>query len=103
MPAFSRITVFFGSACLASWGQSAAITVRRKQLAFINRAELSKTRTGLIPKLGSCFPAHLSRNSSMSSPMSQRMVWVDLEVSHSFKCSVIVSSYYRRSFVHVRI
>lgn len=115
MPAFSRITVFFGSTCLASWWRSVSMSctaacqtqaVRLKQLAFIsdiNRAELSKTRTWLIPK-GSCFPAHVSRNSSMSSPMSQKMVWVDLEVSHCFKCWVIVFSYYRwkreNSFMH---
>lgn len=81
MPVLPRITVYLGSACLARWGQSAARTMRQRQQRIpTSVAESLKTSTGLASELGSCFPAQVSRNSSMSSSMSQRLVWVDLEV-----------------------
>lgn len=97
MPAFSRVTVLSGSACLlCSWARSAARScpaarqtqrVLQKQLpstSAINRARSFKTTTGVASKLGSGWFVPLSRNSSMSSSMSQRLVWVDLEVRHCF-------------------
>ncbi|XP_003970766.2 small fragment nuclease [Takifugu rubripes] len=87
MPVVPRITVRFGSACLARWGQSAAWTMRQRQqrhptsIPAIGRAESLRTSTGLVSELGSCFPVQVSRNSSMSSSMSQRLVWVDLEMT----------------------
>lgn len=97
MPAFSRIRVFSASACLFRWGQSASTScaaacqtqrVLQKQLPSIsttNRAESFKMTTGVTSKSGSGLFVPGSRNSSMSSSMSQRMVWVDLEVRHCFK------------------
>lgn len=94
MPAFSRIRVFSASACLFRWGQSASTAgcqtqrVLQKQLPSIsttNRAESFKMTTGVTSKSGSGLFVPGSRNSSMSSSMSQRMVWVDLEVRHCFK------------------
>lgn len=95
MPAFPRITVLSGPACLFRWGQSAARSrstaacqtqrVLQKQLpsiSAINRADSFKTTNGVTSKLGSGLFVPVSRNSSMSSSMSQRMVWVDLEVRH---------------------
>lgn len=96
MPVVSRITVCFGSACLARWGQSAVRTMRQRQqrpptsIPTISRAESLKTSTGLVSELGPCFPAQVSRHSSMSSSMSQRLVWVDLEVGRCFKWSVLI-------------
>lgn len=92
MPAFSRITVFFGSACLFRWGQSAtrSCTVacqtqrvlhgQTPSTAARNRADSFKTTAGVTSKLRSGLFVPVSRNSGMSSLMSQRMVWVDLEV-----------------------
>lgn len=103
MPALARITVSSGSACLYRWGQSASRScaaacqtqrVLQKQppsIPAINSRFFLKTTTGVASKLGSGLFVPLSRRCSMSASMSQRMVWVDLEVRHCFKGSLIVS------------
>lgn len=91
MPAFSRITVFSGSACLSRLGRSAsrsctaacqtqrALQRRTPSTAATNRSASFKATAGVTPKRPPGLLVPVSRHCSMSS-MSQRMVWVDLEV-----------------------
>lgn len=65
-----------------------SIRVLQKNVPFIcviNPFTALGTGPDIASRFGSIFDVHVSRKNSMSSAMSQRMVWVDLEASHRAK------------------
>lgn len=65
-----------------------SVRVLQKNVPFIcviNPFTALGTGPDIASKFGSIFDVHVSRKNSMSSAMSQRMVWVDLEASHRAK------------------
>lgn len=65
-----------------------SVRVLQKNVPFIcviNPFTALGTGPDIASRFGSIFDVHVSRKNSMSSAMSQRMVWVDLEASHRAK------------------